>query len=166
MQAYGQPDGIAPQPSSPRFSKLAQLWTLSYRPMFNAVPWTHPSSPYSKPQEMPLTPTFPCFLQIFHSSLSVEIDSHCYSNLLDSSNNRNRARLHSLVLPHAGDWVDVVPSPSLGLNLNSRLFGAAMGYRLGLTLMQEKDCDSSSCHQSQDKYGDHAISTIDRIAGA
>ena len=90
-------------------------------------------------------------------SLSLEIDNFNFTNLLTSSDDRNRARLRSLALPHAGDWVDAIPSPSLNLNLDSRSFGAVMGYRLGLSLMQEKDCDSIPCQQFQDKYGDHAM---------
>ena len=70
-------------------------------------------------------------------SLSLEIDNFNFTNLLTSSDDRNRARLRSLALPHAGDWVDAIPSPSLNLNLDSRSFGAVMGYRLGLSLMQE-----------------------------
>ena len=36
-----------------------------------------------------------------------------------------------------------------------------MGYRLGLTLMQEKDCESPTCNQLQDKLGDHAMHCSD-----
>ena len=90
-------------------------------------------------------------------SLSSEIDSHKRSLLLSSSNMRDRARLHSLALPHAGDWLDALPSPSLNLNMDSRSFGAAMGYRLGVPLLTEQECRSNSCDVIQDALGDHAL---------
>ena len=90
-------------------------------------------------------------------SLTAEIHAHQRSQLLSSSSIRDRARLHSLALPHAGDWLDALPSPSLSLNLDSRSFGAAMGYRLGLHLLQAGDCRAPSCQQPQDSFGDHAL---------
>ena len=90
-------------------------------------------------------------------SLTAEIHSHHRSLLLSSASIRDRARLHSLALPHAGDWLDALPSPSLNLNFDSRSFGAAMGYRLGLPLMSAGDCRAPSCSMPQDALGDHAL---------
>ena len=90
-------------------------------------------------------------------SLSQEIDSHSFKDLLESANIRNKARLNSLSLPHAGDWLDVIPSPALNLNLNTRSFAAAVCYRLGLPVTTPKPCHASSCGQLQDELGDHAM---------
>ena len=90
-------------------------------------------------------------------SLSAEIDSNKRSLLLSSANLRNKARLHSLALPHAGDWLDALPSPSLNLHMDSRSFGAAMGYRLGVPLMPSGDCRAPTCAIPQDDLGDHAL---------
>ena len=90
-------------------------------------------------------------------SLSIEIDNFSYTQLLSNADSRNKARLHSLKLPHAGDWVDALPSPSLILSLDSRSFGAAMGFRLGLLLMTSSECRASNCDRQQDSLGDHAL---------
>ena len=90
-------------------------------------------------------------------SLSNEIDIHQRSDLLSNSNVRDKARLLSLALPHAGDWLDALPSPSLGLNMDSRSFGMAMGYRLGLPLLPSGDCRAPTCDIDQDALGDHAL---------
>ena len=90
-------------------------------------------------------------------SLSTEIDNSSYGQLLSNADSRNKARLHSLKLPHAGDWVDALPSPSLNLSLDSRSFGAAMGFRLGLSLMTSSECRAINCDQQQDNLGDHAM---------
>ena len=90
-------------------------------------------------------------------SLTEEIHSHHHSVLLSSSSLRDRARLRSLALPHAGDWLDALPSPSLNLQLDSRSFGAALGYRLGIPLLSAGDCRAPTCSSPQDEFGDHAL---------
>ena len=90
-------------------------------------------------------------------SLSQEIDSHSFKDLVDSANIRSKARLNSLSLPHAGDWLDAVPSPALNLNLNSRSFAAVVCYRLGLPVTSTQPCLASSCGHHQDEFGDHAM---------
>ena len=52
-------------------------------------------------------------------SLSRDIDSNFGEILLDKASARDSARLRSLSLSHTGDWLDAVPSPSLGLHLVS-----------------------------------------------
>ena len=44
---------------------------------------------------------------------------------------RDVARLTSLGLAHAGDWLNVVPSPSLGLSIRPTEFIMSVKYRLG-----------------------------------
>ena len=41
---------------------------------------------------------------------------------------RDNARLNSLALPRAGDWLNVVPSPALGLQLRGREFRTSVLY--------------------------------------
>ena len=45
---------------------------------------------------------------------------------------REKARVKSLTLPHAGAWLTVVPNPHLGLHLNSQEFVVCLKYRMGL----------------------------------
>ena len=49
---------------------------------------------------------------------------------------RDETRLASLNLRHAGDWLNVVPSNALGLQLKSREFRIATLYRLGMPVFQ------------------------------
>ena len=90
-------------------------------------------------------------------SLSAEIDKRNLTSLLEQASNRNKSRLHSLNLPHAGDWIDAIPSPTYNLHLDSRSFSASMSYRLGLPLMPSSDCRADHCFQTQDAYGDHSM---------
>ena len=90
-------------------------------------------------------------------SLSREIDSHYAQNLHARASPRDSARLLSLSLPHAGDWLNAVPSPSLNLKLDTRSFSVAMGYRLGLPLLEPGECRAISCGQQSDAHGDHAM---------
>ena len=120
-----------------------------------------PDSAFQHLQQQTGNPTYTSLALLPPSStqhsLSAEIHAHQRTTLLSSSSARDRARLLSLALPHAGDWIDALPSPSLNLNLDSRSFGAVMGYRLGVPLMQSGDCRSSSCDLPQDEMGDHAL---------
>ena len=67
-----------------------------------------------------------------------------------------RARSNSNTA-HAGDFLDANPSPSLGLHMDSRSFGVAMGYRLGITLLKPGECRALNCNQDSDAKGDHAM---------
>ena len=107
------------------------------------------NSTYTCPEILP-----PEFTQ---HSLSIEIDNFSRNKLLNDADLRNKARLHSINLPHAGDWIDALPSPILNLTLDSRSFSAAMGFRLGLPLITASDCRSPTCDQQQDPNGDHAM---------
>jgi hypothetical protein len=70
---------------------------------------------------------------------------------------RDKARMGSLGLPHTGDWLNVVPSPTLGLHLRPSEFRYSVLYRLGAPLFQsEGPC--TACSAPSDRYGDHAIS--------
>ena len=69
--------------------------------------------------------------------------------------------MSSLSLKHAGDWLQVVPSPPLGLLLRAPEFKSAVLYRLGVPVFQrEGPCVAYG--QASDKHGDHAIACAAR----
>ena len=70
---------------------------------------------------------------------------------------RDVARMASLGLPHAGDWLNVVPSPALGLHLRPPEFIVSVKYRLGMDVFS-RDGQCTACPQHSDAKGDHAIS--------
>ena len=79
---------------------------------------------------------------------------------------REIARLKSLGLPHAGDWLSVTPQSALGLHLRPPEFVPALKYRLGLPIYSsEGPCPA--CSAPSDCMGDHALGCAkrgDRIA--
>jgi hypothetical protein len=64
---------------------------------------------------------------------------------------------YCLSLPHTGDWLNVIPSPGLGLHLRSQEWIISAKYRLGCPVFTA-DGQCSACHQYSGKEGDHAIS--------
>ena len=70
---------------------------------------------------------------------------------------RDIARLASLGLPHAGDWLNVVPSPGLGLHLRPPEFIVSVKYRLGMDIFSTNG-QCTACPLPSDSRGDHAIS--------
>ena len=69
---------------------------------------------------------------------------------------REEARLLSLKLPHAGDWLNLVPSPALGLHLRPLEFTAVAKYRLGMNIYS-KAGKCPACPAMSDQLGDHAM---------
>ena len=67
--------------------------------------------------------------------VSLKIDLHNLQlhtdHITELGVTRDIARLASLGLPHAGDWLNVVPSPALGLHLRPTEFIVSVKYRLG-----------------------------------
>ena len=100
--------------------------------------------------------------------LKVDLSNKTRLLLLISEANKEReiARMASLGLPHAGNWLSVVPSPALGLHLRPSEFIPAIKYRLGIPVYSsEGPCPA--CAAQSDRMGDHAlgcVSTSDRIA--
>ena len=94
-------------------------------------------------------------------AVSLKIDLHNFSLLTNhftrEENKREIARLASLGLPHAGDWLYVVPSPVLGLHLRSREFSVSVRYRLGCPVYPTAGA-CPACSRLSDTAGDHAIS--------
>ena len=69
---------------------------------------------------------------ILQKVLSGLIQAQHFHILLESSSPANRARLLSVAAPHASSWLSVVPSPGLGLHLESNEFQMAIRWWLGL----------------------------------
>ena len=66
-------------------------------------------------------------------ALSRVIDESSFDALIDSApDTRSRALAVSSANPHAGDWLNVVPSSALGLHLPDREFRPCLQYWLGL----------------------------------
>ena len=66
--------------------------------------------------------------------ISLKIDQHqqhLLKEMVGEEDTREKARLASLSLPHAGDWLNCAPIKSLGLLLRSAKFVLALKYRLG-----------------------------------
>ena len=91
--------------------------------------------------------------------LSLKIDEKDHEKLLDDTeSSREKARLHSVQLAHSGDWLNVVPSPSLGLQLHPPEFRVCVLYRLGMQIF-DSDGTCAGCSQpGSDRLGDHAVS--------
>jgi hypothetical protein len=66
---------------------------------------------------------------------------------------RPRAVLNSVSLPHSGDWLNAIPSTSLGLKLHSAEFRAVAQYRLGIPLYSVAGA-CPTCHAHNDVFGD------------
>ena len=82
------------------------------------------------------------------------------------------ANIHSthstiqLILPHAGSWLSVVPSPALGLHLRPAEFIPVLKYRLGVPVYSSAGL-CPACSRPSDRMGDHSLgcrTTSDRIA--
>ena len=90
-------------------------------------------------------------------SLSHAIDDACFTALLASSPDiRSRALALSTAIPHAGDWLNVVPSPCLGLHLLDSEFRSCLRYWLGLRMFQD-EVQYPVCHVVADPFGYHHV---------
>ena len=105
------------------------------------------------------TETMKCLNQ---KSASLQVDLN-NSRLLSEQfaregNVRETARLASVsqAKSHCGDWLNVTPSPGLGLLLRPPEFVAALRYRLGHPIFT-RDGPCPACGQFSDCLGDHAM---------
>ena len=69
---------------------------------------------------------------------------------------RDKTRLISLSLPHAGDWINVIPSATLGLHVRPQEFRYSVLYRLGAPVYPSSG-PCPACQKPSDRFGDHAI---------
>ena len=92
-------------------------------------------------------------------ALSKKIDEATFDSLLSSApDTRARALALSSALPHAGDWLNAVPSSSLGLHLQDREFRLCLDYWLGIRLMDhETTCPCCASGKKADPMGDHHV---------
>jgi hypothetical protein len=70
---------------------------------------------------------------------------------------RSKARLNSVGLKHAGDWLNTIPSYSLGLHMPSPDFRTMVKYRLGIPFLTSPGI-CPACSKEADIHGDHSIS--------
>ena len=91
-------------------------------------------------------------------SLQIDLNNHqiLSAKISDLGIVREVARLGSLGLPHAGAWLNVVPSPTLGLHFHPREFIVSVMYRLGMKIFPAAG-KCIACPQPSDVEGDHAI---------
>jgi hypothetical protein len=92
--------------------------------------------------------------------LGMKIDLQQQKILLDGVGReevREKARLGSLALPHAGDWLNTAPLTALGLHLRQAEFVLVVKYRLGMKVY-EKEGPCPACLRPSDRLGDHALS--------
>ena len=91
--------------------------------------------------------------------MSVKVDLHQQQQLKEmvgEEEDRERARLLSLTLDHAGDWLNTPPIKALGLHLRSPEFVLALKYRLGLPVYNSAG-PCPACLRESDVHGDHAM---------
>ena len=98
-------------------------------------------------------------LPLHQKSLSRLIDEVYFSSLIEASPDvRSKALALSTSLPHAGDWLNVVPSPALGLCLLDQEFRLCLGYWLGLRMSGDfRTCPVCGKSAAADPYGDHQV---------
>ena len=95
------------------------------------------------------------------STVSFKINLNKHQLLSQTINgkgvNRKMARRASVGLPHSGDWLNVMPSPTLGLSMHPAEFTVSVKYRLGVKVfILAGQCPA--CPAQSDALGDHAIS--------
>ena len=91
--------------------------------------------------------------------MGIKVDLEQQRRLLDmvgEDEERERARLLSLTLEHAGDWLNTPPLKALGLHLRSPEFVLVLKYRLGMKVFETAG-PCPACLRDSDVYGDHAM---------
>ena len=90
-------------------------------------------------------------------SLSVTIDEALHQHLLlTAPSTRARTLALSSALPEAGDWLNGVPSATLGLHLQDQEFRCCLRYWLGVPL-HSSPYSCPECHNTADPFGDHQV---------
>ena len=94
---------------------------------------------------------------LFQRHLSRAIDQSTFDLLLsDAPTTRAKALALSSAIPHAGDWLTVIPSPPLGLHLHDQEFRRCLQYWLGVKMFSD-NYPCPFCKTPCDPYGDHHI---------
>ena len=90
-------------------------------------------------------------------SLSVAIDEALHQHLLSTATStRARALALSSALPHAGDWLNGIPSSTLGLHLQDQEYRCCLRYWLGVPL-HSSSYSCPVCLNNADPFGDHQV---------
>ena len=85
------------------------------------------------------------------------VDSHIKSLVIAGATSIiDKARLSGVFKKHSGDWLNALPSHTLGLALHPPEFRSAALYRLGAPLF-EQDIPGPACGRPSDRFGHHAI---------
>ena len=92
-------------------------------------------------------------------SFSHSIDEACFSTLVEAAPDvRSKALALSTSLPHAGDWLNVVPSPALGLRLLDQEFHLYLDYWLGVRMTEgPRTCPACRKTSAIDPMEDHQV---------
>ena len=92
-------------------------------------------------------------------TLSRLIDDACFNTLVESAPDvHSRALALSSSLPHAGDWLNVIASPALGLCLLDQVFRLCLSYWLGLRITDDvSSCSASGKSAAAYPLGDHQV---------
>ena len=90
-------------------------------------------------------------------ALSASIDEASYQHLIASApTTRSHALALSTSLPRAYDWLNVIPSPPLGLHLHDREFHICLSYWPGVPLHNSQFICPECCGVA-DPFGDHQV---------
>ena len=94
----------------------------------------------------------------FHEkSPSCLINVVCFNTLVHFAPDvRSRALALSSSLPHAGDWLNVIPCPARGLCILDQEFRLCLNYWVGLSMSKEV-ISCPLCGKSADRFGDHQV---------
>ena len=91
--------------------------------------------------------------------MSSKVDLHQQRQLIggiEEEEVREVARISSLSLPHAGDWLNTAPLTALGLHLRPSEFVLTVKYRLGMPVY-DRAGPCPACLRPSDALGDHAM---------
>ena len=123
---------------------------------------THTSSTMAALSSAASRPDWQCFedidVTLRQHSLSLAIDDALHQQLLSSAPSTRASTLAlSSALPHAGDWLNGVPSAALGLLIHDQEFRCCLRYWLGVPL-HSTSYSCPECRSTADPFGDHQVS--------
>ena len=96
-------------------------------------------------------------VSLHQRALSASLDSASFEHLLSTAQSpRFRALALACALPHAGAWLNVIPSTSMGLHMQDREFRVCLQYWLGLRMFDD-DARCPICNRIADNFGDHHV---------
>ena len=98
-------------------------------------------------------PSSPSSQKAWDSILSKQRQLGLLSHTTDC---HNRSRLLAAAAPHSGEWLNALPSASLGLKLTNEQVRIAVALRLGLHIAEPHKCDG--CGAEVDHYATHGLS--------